>query len=72
MSREQDRDLLGFTGRPTRSSAADRLAALGGGRGAPLRQGFLHGKTFLVTTDDEGVIAGSSNFTYAGLARTTS
>ena len=29
---------------------------------------FLHGKTFLVTTNDDGAIAGSSNFTYAGLA----
>ena len=31
--------------------------------------GFLHGKAYLVDTDDEGVIAGSSNFTSAGLAR---
>lgn len=31
---------------------------------------FLHGKTYLTITDhDEGVVAGSSNFTYAGLAR---
>ena len=31
---------------------------------------FLHGKAFLAITDhNEGVIAGSSNFTYAGLAR---
>jgi hypothetical protein len=30
---------------------------------------FLHGKTFIAVTDhDEAVVAGSSNFTYAGLA----
>ncbi len=30
---------------------------------------FLHGKAYLTITDhDEGVVAGSSNFTYAGLA----
>ncbi len=31
--------------------------------------GFLHGKAFIVESDPSGVIAGSSNFTYAGLAR---
>lgn len=30
---------------------------------------FLHGKAFIVTSDDEGVIAGSANFTYAGLTQ---
>ena len=30
---------------------------------------FLHGKAFIVTTDNEGVIAGSANFTYAGLTQ---
>ena len=34
-------------------------------------QGFLHGKAFIVESDKTGLIAGSSNFTYAGLARTT-
>jgi len=65
------RDLLGFT------SEADA-----GGRRLVdwLRSGkvevrrlenvFLHGKAFVVRAggDDEGVLAGSSNFTYAGLA----
>lgn len=32
-------------------------------------QGFLHGKAFIVESDKTGLIAGSSNFTYAGLAR---
>src|ERR1035438_6867561 len=32
-------------------------------------KGFLHGKAFLFSTDDEGVISGSSNFTAAGLTR---
>ena len=66
---ELDRDLLGF-----------ELAADASGRRVVdwlrsgkvevrrLEDGFLHGKAFIVTTDDEGVIAGSSNFTYAGLA----
>lgn len=34
-----------------------------------LEKGFLHGKAFVVETDKEGVLAGSSNFTYAGLTR---
>ena len=34
--------------------------------------GFLHGKAYLVDTDDEGVIAGSSNFTTPGCRATTS
>ncbi len=33
-----------------------------------LRGRFLHGKAFIVETGHEGVLAGSSNFTYAGLA----
>jgi hypothetical protein len=33
-----------------------------------LEDDFLHGKAFIVTTHDEGVIAGSSNFTQAGLS----
>lgn len=69
-SLEDDRDLLGFT-----------IEADAGGRRLVewLRSGkvevrrledaFLHGKAFIVTTHDEGVIAGSSNFTYAGLAK---
>ncbi|CAA9363711.1 MAG: helicase, SNF2 family, partial [uncultured Chloroflexia bacterium] len=34
-----------------------------------LRNRFLHGKAFIVETNHDGVLAGSSNFTYAGLAR---
>ena len=66
---ELDRDLLGFT--IEEDSGARRLVAwLRSGRVEVRRfeDGFLHGKAFVVTTDDEGVIAGSSNFTYAGLA----
>jgi hypothetical protein len=64
-----DRDLLGF------SVAADatgrRLVAwLHSGRVEVrrLESSFLHGKAFLVPTNAEGVLAGSSNFTYAGLS----
>jgi hypothetical protein len=34
-----------------------------------LKQRFLHGKAFIVETNHDGVLAGSSNFTYAGLIR---
>lgn len=67
---EQDRDLLGFE--IEADSAAKRLIEwLRSGRVEVRRyeEGFLHGKAFLVSTDDEGVVAGSSNFTYAGLAK---
>lgn len=66
---ELDRDLLGFD--IDADQTARRLVAwLGSGKVEVrrLEDGFLHGKAFIVTTDDEGVIAGSSNFTYAGLA----
>lgn len=63
-----ERNLLGF------SYEADRLARclvewLGSDRVEVRRfgKGFLHGKAFIVTTHHEGVIAGSSNFTKAGL-----
>jgi hypothetical protein len=64
-----DRDLLGFS--LEADSAARRLITwLESGKVQVRRyeQGFLHGKTFLVTTNDEGAIVGSSNLTYAGLA----
>jgi hypothetical protein len=67
---EQDRDLLGFE--IEADAGAKRLIEwLRSGRVEVRRyeEGFLHGKAFLVTTDDEGVVAGSSNFTYAGLAK---
>ncbi len=68
-SLELDRDLLGFD--LVADASARRLVAwLESGKVEVrrLEEGFLHGKAFVVTTDDEGVIAGSSNFTYAGLA----
>lgn len=67
---EADRDLLGFE--LAADAGARRLVEwLRSGRVQVRRfeEGFLHGKAFLVITDDEGVIAGSSNFTYAGLAK---
>jgi hypothetical protein len=66
---EADRDLLGFSSEADASSR--RLVQwLRSGRVEVrrLEDSFLHGKAFIVTTHDEGVIAGSSNFTYAGLA----
>jgi superfamily II DNA or RNA helicase len=73
-----DRDLLGFT----READADarRLVNWLRGRSAvdgtsptvEVRRytgGFLHGKAFLVSTALPHVMSGSSNFTYAGLAR---
>lgn len=67
---EQDRDLLGFEQQA--DGAARRLIGwLRSGKVEVRRyeKGFLHGKAFLIPTDGEGVVAGSSNFTYAGLAR---
>ena len=67
---EVDRDLLGFAFEAD-DSARRLVSWLRSGRVEVRRfeEGFLHGKAFLVSTDDEGVIAGSSNFTYAGLAK---
>ena len=65
----EDRDLLGFTIEADRG--ARRLVEwLRSGKVEVrrLEDGFLHGKAFIVASHDEGVIAGSSNFTYAGLA----
>ena len=66
----QDRDLLGFT-HEADASAKRLVEWLRSGKVDVRRyeSGFLHGKAFIVTTDDEGVMAGSSNFTYAGLAK---
>lgn len=66
---EEDRDALGFS--IDADATGRRLVEwLRSGRVEVrrLEDRFLHGKAFLVTTDDDGVIAGSSNFTYAGLA----
>jgi len=64
------RDLLGFSFDADRS-ARRFLDWLRSGRVEVRRLAdrFLHGKAYLTITDhDEGVVAGSSNFTYAGLA----
>ena len=66
---EQDRNLLEFS--PETDHAVKRLLAfLASGRIEVRRyeKAFLHGKAFLFASD-EGVIAGSSNFTAAGLTR---
>ena len=62
------RDMLGFTPE-TASHVAHLLRWLESGRVQvrQLRSQFLHGKAFLIGTDGHGVIAGSSNFTRAGL-----
>ncbi|GIF04630.1 helicase-related protein [Actinoplanes siamensis] len=71
-SLEEDRDLLGFT-READVQARRLVAWL---RANPdtvqvrrYESAFLHGKAFIVTTNATGVVAGSSNFTYAGLSR---
>ena len=70
---EEDRDLLGFE--ESADATARRLIAwLHSGKAQVRRyeRTFLHGKAFLVLRGEqgngEGVVAGSSNFTYAGLA----
>ncbi|MDP3950536.1 SNF2-related protein [Microbacterium sp.] len=72
-----ERDLMGFT--PSDSAAAKRLVAWlqsvddAGQRRVEVRrytEGFLHGKAFIAEHDRlPGVLAGSSNLTYAGLMR---
>ena len=69
-SMEEDRNLLGFS--QEADAAAQRFVDWLRSGVVDVRRfedGFLHGKAYLVDTDDEGVIAGSSNFTFAGLAR---
>lgn len=73
----EDRNLLGFTHEA--DADARRLVAwlrsgTGQCAGRPLEVrrytgGFLHGKAFIVDTALPHVMSGSSNFTYAGLAR---
>lgn len=69
-SLQDDRDLLGFT-RAADESAKRLVQWLREGPVEVRRfeSGFLHGKAFMVATDNEGVLSGSSNFTAAGLAR---
>ena len=66
---ERDRNLLEFS--PETDQAVKRLLAFLASRKIEVRRyekAFLHGKAFLFAFD-EGVIAGSSNFTAAGLTR---
>ncbi|MFD9778350.1 helicase-related protein [[Kitasatospora] papulosa] len=65
---ELERDLLGFT--VEADNTARRLVEwLRSGRVEVRRyeRGFLHGKAFIVEGHIPSVVAGSSNFTYAGL-----
>jgi len=64
-----ERDLLGFT-RQVDSDTRRLVNWLQSDRVEVRRLAdrFLHGKAFLVADQDRGVIAGSSNFTRAGLA----
>ncbi len=65
-----ERDLIGFS--IPQEAEATRLIEFLNRDGVEVRRltnEFLHGKAFMVRTDNRGVIAGSSNFTYAGLAR---
>jgi superfamily II DNA or RNA helicase len=63
-----DANLLGFTLDASRS--AERLVAWLRSERVDVRRlpdRFLHGKAWIVTTNNEGVVAGSANFTLAGL-----
>lgn len=67
---EVDRDLIAFT--PDNDALVERLIAWLRSDAVETRRltsQFLHGKAYILETDSEGVVAGSSNFTYAGLAR---
>jgi hypothetical protein len=65
----EDRDVLGFT-READVTARRLIAWLRSGQVEVRRfeRDFLHGKTFLIATDDHATFVGSSNFTHAGLA----
>ena len=66
---EEDRDLLGFT--YENDESAKRLIKWLRNRNVEVRRfekGFLHGKAWIVSNPTHSVIAGSSNFTFAGLS----
>ena len=67
---EEDRNLIAFS-RASDGRIRRMIRWLRSGRVETrlLRGRFLHGKAFIVETNHNGVLAGSSNFTYAGLAR---
>jgi len=71
-----ERDLAGFT--VERDAAERRLVRwlrMTDGNGVPkvevrrFTRGFLHGKAYIPESDLAGILAGSSNLTYAGLMR---
>jgi hypothetical protein len=65
-----DSDLLGFTFE--NAAGSDRLIDWLRSEKVEvrrLRDHFLHGKAFITYAPDDGVIAGSANFTYAGLSK---
>lgn len=70
-SLEEDRNLLGFTRDADKSARrlVDWLETHPNVEVRRYEEGFLHGKAFIVETAKHGVMAGSSNFTFAGLAR---
>lgn len=65
-----ERNLLGFSVQET-ADARRLITWLESGKVEVRRltNDFLHGKAYIVNTNSDGVVAGSSNFTYAGLAR---
>lgn len=66
----QERDLVPFTAE-AQGAVKDMIQWLGS-EGVEVRRytkEFLHGKAYLIDNPALGVIAGSSNFTYAGLAK---
>lgn len=65
-----ERDLLGFSLEADRSNRRliDWLES-GNVEVRRLRDRFLHGEAFLITTGSDSVMVGSSNFTFAGLNR---
>jgi hypothetical protein len=65
-----DRNLLEFAA-PVEKAVKRLLDFIATGKLEVRRyeKGFMHGKAFIFATHDEGVIAGSSNFTAAGLTR---
>lgn len=67
---ERDRDLMEFEEK-TDKAVGTLLDFIDSGKLEVRRyeKSFLHGKAFLFATENEGVIAGSSNFTAAGLTR---
>jgi len=66
----EERNLVPFTAE-AQGAVKDMIEWLGSGKVEVRRytKEFLHGKAYLIDSPSCGVIAGSSNFTYAGLAK---